>query len=100
MAKMNLRYYYELAEAPNGRPLLVGKEPASSSEDVTYTTTQALSNQIPDTARFVRIVTDTDALLEFGSSPSVGAGALLLRAGSAEYFGITAGHQIAVKEAV
>lgn len=101
MSKMHCRYYYELATGPKGSPLLVGQEPAMG-EVVDYSLGESVTGALPDTARFVRIICDTDALIDFGEgSPVVGAGAVLVRAGSAEYFGLQSNAiKIAVKSAI
>ena len=45
----------------------------------------------------MRVVADADCHLEVGGNPTATTGSVVkLTAGSAEYFGVTAGHKIAV----
>ena len=59
-------------------------------------TTSTQSSAISAATRFVRVVADADCHIAVGDNPTATTGDLKLTAGSAEYFGVTPGHKIAV----
>jgi hypothetical protein len=59
----------------------------------------AQSSAFNTRTRFVRLHTDTACHVVVGANPTATTGALKLPADATEYFGVTAGHKIAVIQA-
>lgn len=72
----------------------IGKEPAITSQTVTFTSSTASSAFHPIT-KFVRVIADVDCHLAFGVSPTATSSGMKLMAGSAEYFGVRGGDKVA-----
>jgi len=73
--------------------------PVLAAQVVTFTTSTQSSALNADTT-YVRVVADADCHLEVGGNPTATTGSVVkLTAGSAEYFGVTPGHKIAVIQA-
>ena len=87
MATLNVTEYANLSEDRNGTIMPVAKEPSLRSFNVTYTTSTA-SDTLKKGTRFVRLIADADAHIEFGESPTATATSTRLEANIAEYFGV------------
>lgn len=105
MTTLHIREYHELARDVSGYKMPVGKEPALASQTVTYTTTSTQSTAfqssttISANTHLIRVVATGDTLIEFGENPTAVATSILIKAGAAEYFGVTPGHKVAAKDA-
>lgn len=106
MSTLYIREYNELARDLPGAKMPVGKEPALASQTVSFTTSSVQSTAFqsdgtvsaPGSTFLVRVISDADALLEFGANPTAVATSILVKAGVAEYFGVVPGHKVAVKQ--
>jgi len=87
MATLWITEYANLAEDFKSRTVIVGEEPALTTQRVVYTTTTASANLHPKT-RFVRVKADADAYLAFGQSPVATVDSTPIEANVAEYFGV------------
>lgn len=87
MAKLFITEYSELAVDKLGKPIQVGKEPSLRSSMVTFTAA-ANSDTFKRGTRFVRLIADADAHIEFGDAPAAVATSMKLEANVVEYFGI------------
>ncbi len=95
MANLYIREYAYLARDENGRLAQIGAEPAEAGQSVTYTTS-AQSAAFQAGTRFVRVIADADAFLDFGANPSAAvADGLLVKANEYEYFGVVPGQKLA-----
>ena len=96
MSKLFIAEFREQASASYGQLLQLPVVPPAASQVVTFTTsTQSAALSAGTT--FVRVIADADCHLEVGGNPTATTSSVVkLTAGSAEYFGVTAGHTIAV----
>ncbi|MCP4328412.1 MAG: hypothetical protein GY791_08250 [Alphaproteobacteria bacterium] len=95
MANLYIREYAYLARDENGGLAQIGSEPAQAGQSVSFTTSSQSAAFQADT-RFIRIIADADAYLDFGASPTAAvADGLLVKANEAEYFGVVPGHKVA-----
>ena len=85
MALLNITEFRDLAEDSKGRQVQIGKFPAVRSKSLTYTTSTdyvALKKR----TRFIRLLADADAYIEFGGAATVDS--MKIEANVAEYFGV------------
>jgi len=69
--------------------------PPVAQQVVTFTTTTQ-SAALNASTRFVRLIADADCHIEVGADPTATTSNMRLQADTTEYFGVTAGHKIAV----
>ena len=93
-ATCKINEYAELMVDASGRTVMVAKEPAIATQEVTYTTTVA-SSAFNAATKFVRIVCDAKAHFEFGSAPTATASDSYYPADTPEYKGVDAGDKVA-----
>ena len=74
--------------------LQAAQMPPQAEQKLTISGTSAASAAIA--AKVVRVHTDTACHVAFGASPTATVSNLRMPADSTEYFGVTAGHKIAV----
>lgn len=101
MSILNIRYYRHLASATTGERMPVGLEDGYTvGEDVPFTAlTRGEALAMPDATRMVRLNPTADcrvSISEAARDPVPGD--ILIRAGSAEYFGVLPGMVITVLE--
>lgn len=94
MATLNIAEFVELASNASGQ-IPAGKTPAIAHQNVTFTTTTQ-SAAFNDKTNFVRIYSDADAVIEFGTNPTAAAPGIMVTAGVAEYFGVPRGESYKV----
>ena len=87
MATLNITEYATVAEDWGSNKVLVGLEPALARQNVTYTTS-ASSVSFHQQTRFIRVIADADAYLEFALSPTATAASTRIETDVAEYFGV------------
>ena len=96
MSKLYIAEFRHQGNAAAGQLLQLPQLPPLAAQVVTFTTSTQSSALNADTT-YVRVVADADCHLEVGGNPTATTGSVIkLTAGSAEYFGVTAGHKIAV----
>lgn len=88
MATLNITEYKELATDVRGRLIQAGDEPHTRSHNVTFTTASN-SDTLKKSTRFVRLIANADAYIEFGATPTAVAGSMRIEANTAEYFGVS-----------
>ncbi len=93
MAILNITEFRDLAEDSKGRQVQIGKFPAVRSQAVTYTTaTDALA--LRKRTRFIRVLADADAFLEFNGAAT--ASSMKIEANVAEYFGVDGSKEMTI----
>ena len=96
MAKIWITEFVDVGMRGSSIPVMpIAKMDGSATQVVTFSSTTQSAALAADT-RFVRVVSDADCHIAAGSSPTATTSDLKLTAGSAEYFGVTPGHKIAV----
>lgn len=99
MATLNISEYNRLARGNDGSPPMPsGLEPVLARQDVAIGATSTQSVTLHRHTMLVRVVSDLDCRIEFGTDPTAGAMSAILPAGSVEYFGVEPGsdYKIAV----
>jgi hypothetical protein len=94
MATLNVTEYAELANYPVG-VFLMGVEPALARQSVTFTTSTE-SSALQAGTRFLRLVADADAYLEFAASPTATAASTRLKADTVEFIAVEPGQGLKV----
>ena len=93
MAVLNITEYEELARDSQGNVILAGKEPRVTSQSVTYTTS-AQSAAFNGKTRYIRVVADAVAYLDFGSNPTSTTSDTRLPSGVVEFYGVEPGQKV------
>ena len=97
MAFLNIQEYSGVGGSGGGAVPQIAREPAVTTQQVTASGTSAQSSAFNASTNYVRLIADVAVYIAFGSDPTaVDASDLYLPAGTAEYFGITPGHKVAV----
>lgn len=100
MSNLSITEYSGVGESLTGIKIQAGKEPAVTTQNVSYTTTSTQSSAFNASTRVVRIVADAASRVLFGSNPTATAGGTtLIPANTPEYFSVNAGDKVAVIEA-
>ncbi len=95
MATLYITEYETLAPIDHGIFAQCGYEDGGVTEQtVTYTTSTA-STAFQDETRFVRVVADALAHVEFGSAPTATISNKPIQANVPEYFGVVGGQKVA-----
>lgn len=97
MAKLHISEFVALAPDGAAFPAVMQlpQLPPVAQQTVTFTTSTQ-SSALNASTRFVRVISDADCHIEVGANPTATTSSLKLMSGSAEYFGVTPGHKIAV----
>lgn len=98
MSNLNVTEYAEIAKNSLSAPIAAAKEPSITVQNVTFTTATPSSAFNADT-RFVRVISDADCHVAFGSDPTATTSSTKLKADIEYYFGVTAGHKVSVVSA-
>lgn len=88
MARLSIREYEHISAVARGI-VPVGEEPAIANQTLTISGASSPSAAFNVRTRFVRIHTDTNCSLDWGTSPVAVAGSCDMVAGQTEYFGVT-----------
>lgn len=94
MATLYITEYSALARDAGGQSTVVAKEPAVTTQTVTYTTTTASAAFNAETA-YVRIVSSADGHILFGATPVATASTTPVAAKVDYWFGVIAGQKVA-----
>lgn len=87
MARLSIREYEHISAVARGI-VPVGEEPGVADQTLTITGTSAQSAVFNIRCRFVRIHTDINCSVQFGTNPTAQAGFGDMVAGQTEYFGV------------
>lgn len=93
---LDVTEYKSLADARSGERLMAAQEPAIASQQVAIGGVSAQSNAFNSATEFVRVHTDEPVRIAFGSNPTAASTSMRMSAGATEYFGVKAGHKVAV----
>lgn len=98
MAKLYVSEYPGAVALEAGRRAYVagvGQEPALVVQAVTFTTATA-SSAFGAATTMVRVVSDADCRVAFGSAPTATANSAFLPSKVPEYFAVSPGHKVSV----
>lgn len=93
MANLYIQEYSKIGFENNKRVLPFAQEPAITSQKLTFTTTTA-SNAFASETKFIRVLADADAHINFGAAPTSTVANMLIKSGIAEYFGVIPGQRV------
>lgn len=88
MATFSITEYKQLGRDLQGSALPAGEEPALDRHTFTFTTSSALSQEIPEGTNVVRIIADTDCYFAVGTNPDASVKGSMLPAGQVEFVGL------------
>lgn len=94
MAKLWITEFDRIALDAGLAAPMMAQTPALTTQVVTYSTSTQ-SAAFGASTKFVRVVSDTNCHILFGSSPTATTSNMRIAADSAEYFGVVAGQKIA-----
>ncbi len=97
MASLWITEFSVAARMPDGGFMPAGRCPARNTQKVAFTTA-SLSSAFGGS--LIRVFSDTDCFLDFGSAPTATTSGIPLTSGAAEYFGVEAGHKLSVYDGV
>jgi len=95
MPRISIREYEHLSAVARG-VVPVGEEPAVANQTFSITGSSAQSAVFTDRTRFVRIHTDLNISLDWGTNPVATPGECDMVAGQTEYFGVVNASQMKV----
>lgn len=95
MARLSIREYEHISAVARGI-VPVGEEPAIASQSLTISGASNPSTAFNTRTRFVRIHTDVNCSLDWGTAPVAVAGSCDMVAGQTEYFGVVNASNIKV----
>jgi hypothetical protein len=93
MATLYVREYSHVAMANPGLAVQAGQEPGTD-QTVSFTTTTQSTAFAADTV-LVRISSDAECHLVFGSNPTATTAGAQMQANVPEFFGVVGGHKVA-----
>jgi hypothetical protein len=88
MSNLSITEYESVGRDIQGSPLPAGQVPAVAIQNITFTTSATQSAAFNTKTVFIRVVSDVDCRLVFGTDPTADQTSTLLASGQAEYFGI------------
>lgn len=87
MATLCIVEYSVVTGVGGGSVIQAAKVPPLATQKVSFTTATS-STRFQDSTTFIRVVSDADAYIEFGTDPTATSSSMLLPSGVVEYFGI------------
>jgi len=87
VASLYITEFQASGNAESGAQLQVGVQPAVAMQKVAFTTSTQ-SAEFDDRTRFIRLHTDADCHVVFGTDPTATTNHMPLLADSTEYFGV------------
>lgn len=101
MANMYIREYRYVLRDEGGNIVQAGHEDGYRTGQAVTFTTSTQSAAFQSDTRFVRITTDAEAFLDFGSNPAaVAADGIQVQADTPEFFGVEPGQKVAAYDGV
>ena len=95
MSTLYVTEYEDLAFDGRGHVIQAGKEPAVTTQKVTFTGTHGESAAFNSRTNFIRIYADGAGYLAFGAAPvAVTTTGTPISASTAEYFGVIPGQKV------
>lgn len=97
MAALYISEFMNSGNSKSGAQMQLGVQPAVALQKIDFSGGISVqSNAFNTKTYFVRLYTDADCHLDFGTSPTATVNHMFLPAGSVEYFGIREGDKLAV----
>lgn len=96
MALLDITEYSRLAQDHNGSRLAAGVEPSSGNSQIPISAVSAKSAAMKEGTRFIRVHTDVNCRIAFGSDPAASGASQRMVGGQTEYFGVIPGIKVAV----
>lgn len=97
MSTVSVTQFSAVGSVSNGS-LMCPQAPFIATEDISASTTSAQSAAFDSQTRFVRIMSDANVRVRFGSNPTATATDMPIRANSPEFVAVVSGDKIAVIE--
>lgn len=97
MSTVSVTQFSAVGSVSNGS-LMCPQTPFISTEDINASTVSAQSAAFDSQTRFVRILSDANVRVRFGSNPTATATDMPIRANSPEFVAVVSGDKIAVIE--
>lgn len=95
MAKVYITEYIRMPADTRGL-VPAGDEPGVTTQTVAIGGASVQSSAFNAATKFIRLHTDAICSVEFGSNPTATANSARLAANTTEFFGVRAGHKVAV----
>lgn len=96
MAKLFMTEYGSLTQT-SGAPIPVPQEPSAANQVVDFTSGVTQSAVFNGATKFVRLISDTDGYLAFGTNPTAVTGtSTLIKADQEYWFGVQPEHRLSV----
>jgi hypothetical protein len=89
MSNLSVTEYDNTTLDARGETMPVATNPGVTIQNITFTATAGVSAAFDRNTKLVRVISDADCRILFGVSPTAVVTDMLLKAGSAEYFGVT-----------
>lgn len=99
MAVMHITEFDTTGKDGKGATNQVGATPALTHQRKVFTSSTQSDTFSPQT-NLIRIITDADAYVLFGSNPTADATHMLIKASVPEYFGVRPGDKLAAYDGV
>ena len=96
MAIVDITQYRDQANERNRAAMPAGQEPSLGVLQVAITGASAQSGAFAEGTTFVRVHADAACRVAIGANPVASSASQRMAANSTEYFGVVAGHKIAV----
>jgi hypothetical protein len=98
MAKLYIKEYSGVRQVEGGLAQ-IGEEPGTAQTPVTFTSAAA-SAAFASGTKMIRIISDTNCHLAFGTGPIATANDMLVIANTVEYFGVKEGQKVSAYDGV
>ena len=96
MAVLDITEYQFIARDGRGSFVPTGMEPALTTQQLAIGAGSVASNAFNENTTLVRIHADAPCRIEINPAPTASAASKRMAAGQTEYFGVRAGHKVAV----
>lgn len=89
MSNLSVTEYDNTTLDGRGDSMPVAQHPGLAIQNITFTATHGASAAFNRNTKLIRVVSDADCRIVFGASPVAVTTDMLVKAGSAEYFGVS-----------
>jgi hypothetical protein len=98
MSNLSITEYSYIGLDRAGSPIGGGLEPAVNIQNVQFSSVEGVSDSFDKSTTMVRVISNVDCRVVFGSDPKATQGSTLLNVGVAEYFGVSPRIKLSVVE--
>ena len=89
MSNLSVTEYDNTTLDARGDTMPVATNPGVAIQNITFTATAGASAAFNRSTKLIRVISDADCRIVFGTAPTAVTTDMLLKAGSAEYFGVS-----------